>query len=95
MTPAGKLQDYLKRVVHHSSGQYRKVRWEGRSGCPDCYVWWEWPRAAFIEVKAPGDRFSKLQEREVARMRAAGVPVYTVSSVEDIDRVVAEVRHGE
>jgi hypothetical protein len=27
-------------------------------------------------------------------MRAAGVPVYTVSSVEDIDRVVAEVRHG-
>ena len=94
MTPAGKLQDYLKRVVQHSGGQYRKVRWEGRSGCPDCYVWWVWPHVAFIEVKAPGDRFSKLQEREVARMRRAGIPVYTVTCVEDIDRVVGEVRHG-
>jgi hypothetical protein len=94
MTPAGKLQDRLKRTVQHTGGQYRKTRWEGRRGCPDCFVWWTWPRAAYVEVKAPGDRYSKLQEREVARMRAAGLPVYTVSSFEDIDRVVSEVRNG-
>mgnify|MGYP002129571141 CR=1 FL=1 len=56
MTPAGKLQDHLKHVVQKSGGQYRKVRWEGRSGCPDCFIWWTWPRAAFIEIKAEGDR---------------------------------------
>jgi len=94
MTPAGKLQDRLKRIVQHTGGQYRKTRWEGRRGCPDCFVWWTWPRAAYVEVKAPGDRYSKLQEREVARMRDAGIPVYTVSSFEDIDRVVSEVRNG-
>ena len=94
MTPAGKLQDYLKRVVNHSGGQYRKVRWEGRSGCPDCFVWWDWPRAAFIEVKAPGDRFSKLQEREVNRMQNDGIPVFTARDLSDIEAIVEIVRNG-
>ena len=92
MTPAGKLQAHLKRVVQQSGGQYRKVRWEGRRGCPDCFVWWTWPRAAFIEVQAEGDRYSKLQEREVARMQHAGIPVYTVSTIEGIDMIVSEIR---
>ena len=92
MTPAGKLQDYLKKLVQGSGGQYRKVRWEGRNGCPDCFVWWTWPDVAFIEIKAPGDRYSKLQAREVERMQRAGIPVYTVSTIEGIDFVVSEIR---
>jgi hypothetical protein len=92
MTPAGRLQDYLKQKVQQSGGQYRKVRWEGRRGCPDCFVWWTWPRIAFIEVKAEGDRYSKLQEREVARMQHAGIPVYTVSTIEGIDMILSEIR---
>ena len=94
MTPAGKLQDRLKKLVQGSGGQYRKVRWEGRRGCPDCFVWWEWPRLAFIEVKAGDDRYSKLQEREVARMQEAGIPVFTVRTLEDVDAVVEKVRKG-
>ena len=92
MTPAGKLQDHLKHVVQKSGGQYRKVRWEGRSGCPDCFVWWSWPAAAFIEVKAEGDRLSKLQTREIERMEADGVPVFIARSIEDIDEIVAHIR---
>jgi hypothetical protein len=92
MTPAGKLQDHLKHVVQKSGGQYRKVRWEGRSGCPDCFIWWTWPRAAFIEIKAEGDRLSKLQAREIERMELAGVPVFIARSVEEIDAIVAQVR---
>lgn len=92
MTPAGKLQDHLKRVVQKSGGQYRKVRWEGRSGCPDCFVWWSWPQAAFIEIKADGDRLSKLQTREIERMDAAGVPVFIARSTEDIDEIVRKIR---
>ena len=93
MTPAGKLQDHLKHVVQKSGGQYRKVRWEGRSGCPDCFVWWTWPRAAFIEIKADGDRLSKIQTREIERMDEAGVPVFIARSNEDIDEIVREVRN--
>jgi predicted alpha-1,6-mannanase (GH76 family) len=94
MTPAGRLQDHLKRVVQKSGGQYRKVRWEGRRGCPDCYVWWTWPKAAFIEIKADGDRYSKLQAREVGRMRDAGIPVFTARTIEDIDEIVKKVQKG-
>jgi hypothetical protein len=94
MTPAGRLQDHLKHVVQKSGGQYRKVRWEGRSGCPDCFVWWTWPQAAFIEIKADGDRLSKLQTREIERMDAAGVPVFIARSNADIDEIVKKVRQG-
>lgn len=94
MTPAGRLQDHLKRVVQKSGGQYRKVRWEGRSGCPDCFIWWTWPRAAFIEIKADGDRVSKIQQREIERMDASDVPVFIARSAEEIDEIVKKVREG-
>jgi hypothetical protein len=93
MTPAGKLQAHLKRVVQQSGGQYRKVRWEGRRGCPDCFVWWTWPRIAFIEVKADKDRYSKLQEREVRRMQDAGIPVFTARTIEEIEEIAEKIRH--
>lgn len=92
MTPAGKLQDYLKRAVQKSGGQYRKVRWEGRSGCPDCFIWWDWPSAAFVEIKADGDRLRKLQIREIERMEADGVPVFIARSEAEIDEIVKKVR---
>jgi hypothetical protein len=94
MTPAGKLQDHLKHVVQKSGGQYRKVRWEGRRGCPDCFVWWEWPKAAFIEIKAGLDRLSGHQQREIERMRDAGVPVFIAHSIEEIDEIVKKIREG-
>lgn len=92
MTPAGRLQDYLKRAVQKSGGQYRKVRWEGRSGCPDCFVWWTWPAAGFIEIKAEDDRLRKLQVREIERMEHDGVPVFIARSEADIDEIVAHIR---
>ena len=94
MTPAGRLQDHLKHVVQKSGGQYRKVRWEGRNGCPDCFVWWQWPHVAFIEIKAFGDRVSTIQDREIERMRRYGVPVFIARTNEDIDKIVEQVRGG-
>lgn len=91
-TPAGKLQDHIKDRVQKSGGQYRKARWEGRRGCPDCFVWWPHGAFAWIEVKAPGDRFSTLQEREGRRMQEAGLPVFVVTSKEEIDVVIPKVR---
>lgn len=93
-TPAGKLQDHLKKMVQGSGGQYRKVRWEGRVGCPDCFIWWDWPAAAFVEIKAGKDRFSKVQEREVNRMQTAGIPVYTARDMSDIEAIAELVRNN-
>ena len=94
MTPAGKLQDHLKHVVQKSGGQYRKVRWEGRNGCPDCFVWWTWPHVAFIEIKADNDRVSKVQQQEILRMQSYGIPVFIATSKEEIDVIVQQVRTG-
>jgi len=94
MTPAGKLQDHLKKLVQGSGGQYRKARWENRNGCPDCFIWWTWPNAAFIEIKAHGDRVSKVQDREIERMRNYGVPVFIARSMDDIEEIVKKVRKG-
>ena len=94
MTPAGRLQDHLKHVVQKSGGQYRKVRWEGRNGCPDCFVWWTWPNAAFIEIKAGDDRVSKVQQQEIQRMQTYGIPVFIATSKEEIDEIVQKVRTG-
>lgn len=94
MTPAGRLQDHLKHVVQKSGGQYRKVRWESRNGCPDCFIWWTWPRAAFVEIKAFGDRVSKVQDREIERMKNYGVPVFIAQTNEEIDEIVKKVREG-
>jgi hypothetical protein len=98
MTPAGKLQDYLKKRVQGSGGQYRKARWEGRVGCPDCFIWWEWPAVAWIEIKATNgrykDRFGPMQAREVERMQRNGLPVYTAHTMDDIDWIVEQVRKG-
>jgi len=94
MTPAAKLQEHLKHVVQKSGGQYRKVRWEGRRGCPDCFVWWAWPAAAFIEIKAGGDVIRPEQRREIERMERDGVPVYIARSIEDLDVIIEKVRAG-
>jgi len=94
MTPAGRLQDHLKHVVQKSGGQYRKVRWEGRRGCPDCFVWWTWPKAAFIEIKADADRVSGHQQRGIERMRNGGFAVFIARSIEEIDEIVKKVQKG-
>lgn len=88
MTPAGKIQAYLRRKVEALGGEYRKVRWEGRVGCPDCYVWLPGGRYAWVEIKAGRDRLSKLQEVEVERMRAAGLAVFIVKTEADVDWLI-------
>jgi len=88
MTPAGKLQAYLRKQIEALGGEYRKVQWEGRVGCPDCYVWLPDGRYAWIEVKAGRDRLSKLQEVEMKRMRAAGLAVFIVKTEADVDWLI-------
>lgn len=94
MTPAGTLQKHLRVLVEGSGGTYRKMRWEGRVGAPDCFVRWPGARFALVEVKAGKDRYSVLQSRECDALRADGIPVHTVRDVSDVERVVKIVRDG-
>lgn len=55
----------------------------GKAGKPDitgCFRGWRFE----IEVKRPGNRPTKLQERELARWAAAGAHVAVVHSLEEL-----------
>lgn len=44
---------------------------------------------AYFEIKRPTKRPTKQQAEEHAKLRAAGIPVYTPSTFEEVDRDVA------
>lgn len=88
MTPAGKLQSYLKKRVRETGGQYRKLKWDGRRGAADTFIWWRNPNFAFVEIKVGDDDLSVLQERELTRLREAGFWVFIAKTENDIDEII-------
>lgn len=94
--PEASVEDYLRKRVKEKGGQYRKVSWPGRRGAPDQLIWFEFPRVALVECKAPGEEvdWRSLQGREIRRMREAGWPVHVVASRSEVDAVIEEVRGG-
>lgn len=88
MTPEGAIQAHLKRRVKETGGEFRKLRWIGRRGAADCFIWWPGPRFAFVEVKQPKGRLSVLQEREIETLKRAGFAVHVVWSKDDVDALI-------
>lgn len=76
----------LKARVEAYGGEVRAVSWLGRRNAPDVLVLM--PRGgahAFIEAKAPGGVPTPAQTREHERMRAAGLIVLVISTIEALD----------
>jgi predicted alpha-1,6-mannanase (GH76 family) len=91
--PEAKIENYLRRRVKETGGQYRKVKWISRRGAPDDLVWWTWPQAALVECKAEGKDVEpgSQQEREIQRFVDSGWPVYVVNSHADVDAMIEDV----
>lgn len=87
MTPEGKVVEYLKRRAKALGGSTRKVSWVGHTGAPDQLVLLP-GIAAFVECKAPGKKPTKVQEREIAKLKEAGLEVYVVDSELSVDQVL-------
>lgn len=88
MTPEGKVVEYLKRRAKEQGGTTRKVAWVGHTGAPDQLVLLP-GIAAFVECKAPGKKPTKVQEREITRLKSSGLEVYVVDSELSVDQVLA------
>jgi hypothetical protein len=95
MTPEGRIETYLRQRVKASGGHIRKLRWIGRNGAPDDFIWWPGPRMAFVECKAPGGRLRKLQQVEIDRLRADGFLVFVVDSYESVDAAISGVLQSD
>lgn len=59
----------------------RKLAWLGRRGAPDRFFI-KAGRIVLIEFKRPGNSPELHQEREIARLRAAGAEVYVIDTVQ-------------
>lgn len=95
MTPEGRVQAYAMAEFKKLGGLVRKIRYEGRNGCPDLLVILPGGLVVFVEVKKD-ERTSPdpHQAREHERMRQRGALVYTVGSERQVNELVAELRHS-
>lgn len=75
---------HLKKVVREMRGTTRKVKWEGRKHAPDLLILLPLT-SCWVETKATGEKARAGQLREHARLRASGMKVFVLDSVEAID----------
>jgi hypothetical protein len=75
----------LRKAVMAAGGQMRKVHWEGRRGAPDWLLLLPGTLGhPMVETKRPGQALEDYQAREHERLRAAGLVVLKIDSVEQI-----------
>ena len=63
----------------------------GFDGVPDRIVLLPMGRIGFVEVKAPGKKLRPLQAARHRLLEWLGFPVFTLDSVEGIERVLNEI----
>lgn len=87
------LQSYFRGACDAAGILWRKIRFEGRRGCPDTLVAKN-GKVMLVELKNPNrrGRLSKLQDRQITDLRAAGLDVRVVDSKEEIDVIVRELK---
>lgn len=62
--------------------EYRKQSGPGKRGKLDKYFFRAVREIVFVEFKAPGEKPSKLQERELRLLRAAGFEAHVIDNIE-------------
>lgn len=87
----GKIETYFKEQVELHGGITRKAKWLCRRGCPDQFWSFSTPNgtaSGFAEIKAFGEPLAAHQDREIKKLRAAGVTVYVIDSMPAVDAFI-------
>lgn len=87
------VEDYLVRQVKKCGGEVRKVRWIGRKNAPDRRIFFP-GCALWVEVKAPGEKPTRAQAREHARLRYWGDRVEVIDSKDGVDDLLFSLIGG-
>ncbi|MDI9684283.1 hypothetical protein [Burkholderia cenocepacia] len=85
------VETYLVDRVRAAGGDAYKFTSPARVSVPDRIVVFPPARIYFVELKRPGGKLTRGQEREHARLRALGCDVRTLDSREAVDAFVREV----
>ena len=79
------------RAVRDAGGLALKFVSPGLAGVPDRILLFPNGRAAFCEVKAPGEKPRPLQVHRMEQLRGLGFRVYVVDSEEKIGETLNEI----
>ena len=85
------IETKLKQAVRHSGGLALKFVSPGFNGVPDRLLLFDGGRAAFVEVKAPGQKPRPLQVHRIEQLRRLGFKVFVVDDTEQIGGVISEI----
>lgn len=88
------IEKYLKDQVKRCGGEVRKLAYQGRNGAPDRWVLLN-GQHPLVELKAPGVKPEVHQLREHDRLRAAGLDVYVIDSIDAVDALIRKVMRDE
>ena len=89
------IEKYLVAQVKALGGEWRKVRWIGRTNAPDRIAMFppcSGVNTAWVELKAPGKKPTSGQLREHERMRGMGQRVEVIDSFEGVDKLIGEMK---
>ncbi|MGH4125614.1 MAG: VRR-NUC domain-containing protein [Clostridium sp.] len=86
------IEKRLIKEVKKIGGKALKFVSPGMSGVPDRIVILPHGKIIFVELKAPGEKPSPMQEYRAKQFRALGFDVRCIDSVEGIMELIKEVR---
>ena len=93
------VETHLRKKATAAGALVRKMVWPGHRGAPDRLVIWKTlsentlyyeADIDFVELKRPGGTLEDHQVREHEKLRSMGCAVYTLDSIEAVDRYIAE-----
>ena len=91
--PEAKVEEHLRRRVTAAGGLAEKIA-PVRAGVPDRLVVLR-GRVYLVELKAPGGRVRPVQRYWHSLAASAGVQVYLLSSIQEVDAFVSSVLGGD
>ena len=85
------VEQRLIKAVRRSGGLALKFVSPGFNGVPDRLLLFTGGRAAFCEVKAPGQKPRPLQVHRIELLRRLGFKVFVIDNTEQIGGVISEI----
>ena len=86
------IEEYLRDQVRKIGGKAYKFVSPGNAGVPDRLVVLPGGDLFFVELKAPGGKTTKLQDKRIKELEMQGQVVFIADSREKIDRILALYR---
>jgi len=82
------VEKYLVEKIRKLGGRAYKWTSPSQRGVPDRLCVLPGGRAVAVEVKRPGGKVTRMQERELAQLNTLGLQAVVVDSIEAVERLV-------